>query len=318
MIIGKTFPITDPQALLRDDQFKPLLDANGAKRIIPLNTTIAIEQIHINSNDVVDFVKAKDWGWTSRTNLQRGLQNQITRTITPDFSSDNESHKTVTDPEALIRLKKGLRFLPEGRIIPLGEWVIVIRRNIGGKYAQVAFTRKMDNRFVEDDARARVWTSVENLSDGWFDIFGLTAHWDKGLFVDLKPLYQIIGKDGELEYVAIEFYDPFIKLVEGARADGHDLQLTSGFRTWRRQAELYKLFQAGRGNLAAPPGRSNHQQGTAFDINTQSFDSPLYKWLKINGPKFGFLRTVNNEHWHWEYRPEDAKKHGFKLPSVVL
>jgi hypothetical protein len=30
--------------------------------------------------------------------------------------------------------------------------------------------------------------------------------------------------------------------------------------------------------------------------------------MKKNGPRLGFIRTVNKEHWHWEFRPEDAKR----------
>jgi len=32
----------------------------------------------------------------------------------------------------------------------------------------------------------------------------------------------------------------------------------------------------------------------------------IYEWLKRNGPAHGFVRTVSNESWHWEYRPSDA------------
>jgi LAS superfamily LD-carboxypeptidase LdcB len=40
------------------------------------------------------------------------------------------------------------------------------------------------------------------------------------------------------------------------------LTLTSGFRTYDEQAALY----AQKPNLAAPPGRSNHEDGMAADI----------------------------------------------------
>ncbi len=78
---------------------------------------------------------------------------------------------------------------------------------------------------------------------------------------------------------------------------------------------------AGTGNLAARPGRSNHQHGQAFDLNTGGFDgNRIYDWMKKNGPRFGFIRTVNREHWHWEYRPEEAAELAargeFKLASV--
>jgi len=70
------------------------------------------------------------------------------------------------------------------------------------------------------------------------------------------------------------------------------------------------LFESGHGNLAAQPGASNHQHGQAFDLNTMhnKFDGSdrIYEWLKRNGPKHGFVRTVSKESWHWEYRPAEA------------
>ena len=92
---------------------------------------------------------------------------------------------------------------------------------------------------------------------------------------------------------------------------------------YQRQAQLYAAYQQGHGNLAAKPGNSNHQHGQAFDLNTHGFDGdPIYDWLAKNGPKFGFVRTVNKEHWHWEYRPADAAtlaaQGGFKLSNVKV
>ena len=51
----------------------------------------------------------------------------------------------------------------------------------------------------------------------------------------------------------------FKRLPETAR-------ITSGVRTYAKQAQLYADFKAGRGGLAAPPGRSRHEFGRAVDI----------------------------------------------------
>ena len=29
----------------------------------------------------------------------------------------------------------------------------------------------------------------------------------------------------------------------------------------------------------------------------------VYEWLKANAPKHGFVRTVSDESWQWEFRP---------------
>jgi hypothetical protein len=52
-------------------------------------------------------------------------------------------------------------------------------------------------------------------------------------------------------------------------------------------------------NLAAKPGYSNHQSGSALDLNTSA--PGVYAWLSKNAGKFGFKRTVPSEAWHWEY-----------------
>ncbi len=76
------------------------------------------------------------------------------------------------------------------------------------------------------------------------------------------------------------------------------LYVVSGFRTMAKQRELYRLYKQGKGNLAAPPGYSNHQSGKALDLNTHA--KGVYGWLTKNGKKYGFRRTVPSEIWHWE------------------
>ena len=47
-----------------------------------------------------------------------------------------------------------------------------------------------------------------------------------------------------------------------------------------------------------PSGNNSHN---VFDGTDK-----IYEWLNLNGPRHGFVRTVSNESWHWEYRPADA------------
>jgi len=83
-----------------------------------------------------------------------------------------------------------------------------------------------------------------------------------------------------------------------AAKSGVHLAIVSGFRTMAQQRKLYALYKAGKGNLAAVPGFSNHQSGHALDLNTQG--AGVYSWLTNNGAKYGFKRTVPSEIWHWE------------------
>ncbi|MBX3189697.1 MAG: M15 family metallopeptidase [Labilithrix sp.] len=93
----------------------------------------------------------------------------------------------------------------------------------------------------------------------------------------------------------------FLRMQAAAHDAGVRLSLTSGFRTMAEQRYLYNCYQTKRcnnGNLAARPGYSNHQNGLALDLSTSS-------WLSRNASRFGFVRTVPKEPWHYEFRGKD-------------
>ena len=90
----------------------------------------------------------------------------------------------------------------------------------------------------------------------------------------------------------------FIKMRDAASRSGVSIIVVSGFRTMQKQRELYAAYKAGRGNLAAPPGYSNHQSGHALDLNTKA--PGVNAWLVRNAATFGFRRTVPSENWHYE------------------
>lgn len=118
----------------------------------------------------------------------------------------------------------------------------------------------------------------------------------------------VVTVDGKLvEYRTAE---AFQAMRAAASRDGVRISIVSGFRTMDQQRYLYNLYRAGRGNLAARPGYSNHQSGLALDLNTSS--GGVLNWLNRNGARYGFRRTVPSEPWHWE-RP--AGSAGASVPS---
>ena len=93
----------------------------------------------------------------------------------------------------------------------------------------------------------------------------------------------------------------FLRMQRAANNAGVGLSLTSGFRSYAEQSYLYDCYLSGKcngGNLAARPGYSNHQSGTAVDVSTSS-------WLAANAKSFGFVRTVPSEPWHYELTGPD-------------
>lgn len=59
--------------------------------------------------------------------------------------------------------------------------------------------------------------------------------------------------------------------------------------------------------LTAASYKSPHGRSRACDFSTASATSEGYKWLARNGWKYGFIRTVSTEPWHFGYRPDKAK-----------
>lgn len=87
----------------------------------------------------------------------------------------------------------------------------------------------------------------------------------------------------------------------------------NSFRTRAEQERRWKQYLNGTGNLAARPGTSNHEFGVAMDVNT---GSAMQKWLVANGKRFGWIRDVSNEPWHFHFiaardttgKPDDKTK----------
>jgi D-alanyl-D-alanine carboxypeptidase len=108
------------------------------------------------------------------------------------------------------------------------------------------------------------------------------------------------------EWADLPTADAFLAMRDAALADGIDLYVYSGFRTYEQQQWLYDAYKAGYGNKAARPGHSNHQLGKALDIYLGV--EGTYAWLVANAKKFGFKRTVRGEPWHWEFVKKPKKK----------
>jgi len=106
----------------------------------------------------------------------------------------------------------------------------------------------------------------------------------------------------------------FATMAEAAAGDGLELELTSGFRTNERQAELYDEYLHADGALAAKPGYSNHQSGRALDINVWNWS--VYEWLDSHAATYGFKRTVPSEPWHWEYLGQRRQRAASRVQSV--
>jgi D-alanyl-D-alanine carboxypeptidase len=115
------------------------------------------------------------------------------------------------------------------------------------------------------------------------------------------------------------------QLIAAAKAQGLDMMLASGYRSYAYQVNLYGGYVSSIGREAADrtsarPGHSEHQTGLAADLEPSTRDCELEtcfgdlpegKWLAENAYKFGFvirypadkvaITGYEYEPWHIRY-----------------
>ena len=148
---------------------------------------------------------------------------------------------------------------------------------------------------------------------------------------NLKNIGLTYAYDEEGENKLIDYaYDKFLELWQAANDQGFYLMVTSSYRDYESQKEIYDYRVSNWGErkadeTAARPGHSEHQTGLVIDMTSKtepladSFtDSEAYKWLKENAYKYGFIERYpegktyltgySPESWHWRYVGEEAAK----------
>jgi hypothetical protein len=143
---------------------------------------------------------------------------------------------------------------------------------------------------------------------------GEYALYDQGKLIGYAPVVMI----GQAKVIAS--IAPIIqRMIADAAKAGVNLTLASGLRTWGEQMWLRQsnapatkktdqtFLLSADSSMFAPatgkPGWSNHQDGKAYDFNVTGLPAQ-YKWLVLNAYKYGFIRTVKSERWHWEFMPD--------------
>lgn len=134
---------------------------------------------------------------------------------------------------------------------------------------------------------------------------------------DLTELTKCSDRGHSLAKEAKLAYD---KLCEASIKDGMHLGVTSSYRSYESQQDVYAENLKSNGkeytiNYVASPGFSEHQTGLALDVKS-TVGSPFkttkeYKWMLNNAYKYGFilrfpegkeeLTGFNAEAWHFRY-----------------
>lgn len=97
----------------------------------------------------------------------------------------------------------------------------------------------------------------------------------------------------------------YVAMRAAAAIDGINLRINSSWRSEERQVELWNDANcdvACTYRVARPCSRggngSNHNQGEAFDLNSDHGSREL-QWLQTNGGRFGFYNNLPDDRWHW-------------------
>lgn len=107
---------------------------------------------------------------------------------------------------------------------------------------------------------------------------------------------HVTGKTSGLDPVLLKRLDAV------GRELGMKLDVISGLRTYDEQARLYAAYQNGTGNLAAPPGHSNHEHGGAADVYVNGVALANVPGGREASARHGLHFPVGGEAWHVERR----------------
>ena len=133
---------------------------------------------------------------------------------------------------------------------------------------------------------------------------------------DLVNLYQqrhsfrLASSEITLTRQTYEAMEQMFHAAEEANMNGYIV--TSGYRSYQRQAEVYAQSEPGK---AQQPGASEHQTGLAFDVTVETNDgfesTPQYAWLAQHAHEYGFIQRypankaditgISYEPWHYRY-----------------
>ena len=130
-------------------------------------------------------------------------------------------------------------------------------------------------------------------------------------------------------YLTRPTYEAMEQMFHAAEeADMNGYIVTSGYRSYQRQQEVYAQSEPGK---AQQPGASEHQTGLSFDVTVETADgfenTPQYGWLMQHAHEYGFIQRypanksditgISYEPWHYRYVGVDAATRMWKTGQTL-
>ena len=121
------------------------------------------------------------------------------------------------------------------------------------------------------------------------------------------------------DYLDKTVMEKFLSMKEDAESAGYELKISSGYRSYKVQVDLYNNYAARDGDIAADTysaraGYSEHQSGLCFDLNGTNanfLETDTGKWVNEHAANYGFILRFpkdkesetgyNYEAWHFRY-----------------
>lgn len=169
---------------------------------------------------------------------------------------------------------------------------------------------------------------------------------NKYYYLDHDFAVEVVEQDASYgsvgERMEVETYAAFQEMFQAALEDGYQLYVTSGYRGYEEQEEVFASYLLeGDENYAlqyaAKPGYSEHQTGRAIDVFTPGETihtfaySPVATWLAEHAYEYGFilrypegkenLTGYSYEPWHYRYVGKEVaaeiQRRGITLEEYV-
>lgn len=164
---------------------------------------------------------------------------------------------------------------------------------------------------TDKSAKLRVYVEAGE-SDGEHEVVeedGLT--YIDGILIANKTYSLPADYDPGASEEALAAFD---EMAADAAAEGLNIYISSGYRSYYDQERIYNNYVAEDGQEIADtyssrPGHSDHQTGLAFDLNSidDSFGyTPESDWVAVNAHRYGFIIRFpegKEEYTGYQYEP---------------
>lgn len=184
-----------------------------------------------------------------------------------------------------------------------------------------------DSGLLTDEEVQMVRDAIKADTQGYFKLVNKDNILDENYKPDKIVIPDVeITKDrsNEQNFVRADIADDVEAFLEAAKEAGHEVFLSSGYRSYNLQSLFYNNDLQSNGGIetgyVAAPGTSEHQLGLAIDLTsynvnlelTDEFENtPEGQWALENAYKYGFILRYKAdkeditgykyEPWHYRY-----------------